>query len=680
MLFFKEQIKALDDKKKAAVLTSLMLITFLLVFHPEFESNDDNAIAAISAGMRGNYNSHLVFVNILLGKIIKIFMNFLPAVKWYVVFQYFFLCLGFAVIFYSVLKLFQSNSAAAYLIIGILILFWGYECFIKLQFSKTSGICGAAGSFLIFTSLKEEEKNWIEIILGGILLLLCSMLRLSVFELVIILSAVIGFALFKNKLKKREGKAIYFCIGTFALITALGIGLSVIDIKIYDSQTEWRKYREYNHLRAELLDRGFPDYLENTEKYAELGITETDILNWTSWNFADKEAFTTETMKAIIAMKNKRKFSLNFFGEFFTEFFTKFLGAFFQERCFLGLSLLLVLWFIYFRKNRSGIFVLMAVILGLNLYFYYKGRYLVNRIDTIIWLMSGLSLIYFMSEESGCINADSKSIRFFLISIVVLNLNAYWLNLTKNVNPQEKINAKEYLNMISQDNNRLYLVSVGSSPENMAYGIFDLPKKGLLNNYYSLGGWQTNSPITNTVLKKYSVKNPYRDVVDNPDIYLVDNYYIDIKLAYIRQRYAENAYAALVKNIFGNRIYRVITKPPALETENIMKADPKLKNAFNCQVVDNTIQINGFAYIEGIDSWKEEFYTIIINQETGEEKYYFSTQKELDGITEPCLERYAGFETIINKYDLSAGSYLVRQILKLENKLYEAGIGELQIQ
>lgn len=678
MLSIKNKIKS--DWLKAMGITGCMLIIFVFVFNPQFETSDDNAMAAISTGMRGDYNSHLIFINIIIGKIINIFMRMLPMVKWYVVFQYLCLYVAFTVILYSVIKLFKNNANIAYLIIGILILIWGYDSFVIVQFSRTAGICGAAGSILIFANMKEEKKKWFEVILGGTLLCLCGMIRFQVMGLVMLFSVVMGLAVLRTKLKSKNLKDIYLCIVVFAFTFVLGVGLYALDSQIYDSQDGWKEYREYNHLRAELLDRGFPSYAENVENYEELGITENDILNWSSWNFADKEAFTIETMKSIIELKEHKEFSVAFLGEFFEKFFIVFLDTFWQERSFLGLILLFSLWLLYYRKNVLETVLLFVTVIGVNLYFYWNNRYLMARIDMVIWLMAGISLIYFISEKQEHIKASGKSVFFFLLGMSVLSSGVFQTNLKIDVNSEEKINAKEYLNMISEDGDKVYFVSVGSSPENLAYGIFDLPRKGLLDNYYSLGGWQTNSPITNAVLLRYSIENPYRDIVNNPDIYLVDNGNIDIKVTYIKEHYAEDAYAVLVKDIFGNKIYKIITVAPILDMNQVIQNDLKIKSSFDCQVRDGIIFVKGFAYKEDENSWREEFYTVVSNKESGEEKCYFSTQKEKEGITEPCSERYAGFETMINVGDISKGNYVIKQVLKIDDKMYEVGSSELEIQ
>ena len=57
-------------------------------------------------------------------------------------------------------------------------------------------------------------------------------------------------------------------------------------------------------------------------------------------------------------------------------------------------------------------------------------------------------------------------------------------------------------------------------------------------------------------MEAHGIKNPYRDVVNNQNIYLVDDN-IDLTLKYIRQYYAENAEAVFVKTIGNVDVYQI---------------------------------------------------------------------------------------------------------------------------
>ena len=50
----------------------------------------------------------------------------------------------------------------------------------------------------------------------------------------------------------------------------------------------WRE-QEFNQLRSQLLDYGFPDYESNKELYKELGISKEALELYKTWNFNDRK-------------------------------------------------------------------------------------------------------------------------------------------------------------------------------------------------------------------------------------------------------------------------------------------------------------------------------------------------------------------------------------------------------
>ena len=58
------------------------------------------------------------------------------------------------------------------------------------------------------------------------------------------------------------------------------------------------------------------------------------------------------------------------------------------------------------------------------------------------------------------------------------------------------------------------------------------------------------------MLESWGITNPYRDMIDNPDVYRIDG---DIKLTlrYLQTYYDENVTATLVKKVGGLKVYRI---------------------------------------------------------------------------------------------------------------------------
>ena len=89
-----------------------------------------------------------------------------------------------------------------------------------------------------------------------------------------------------------------------------------------------------------------------------------------------------------------------------------------------------------------------------------------------------------------------------------------------------------------------------------AMGAFDRMPENLLDNVYWFGGWECRTPGYTRAMEVRGIINPYRDVVNNENVYLVDDN-IDLTLKYIRQYYAENAEAVFVKTIGNVDVYQI---------------------------------------------------------------------------------------------------------------------------
>ena len=84
-----EKIKKLGQKSiwKSLLLNLIFLLVFLIIFNPDYEVRDDNMMKEIAAGARGTYNSYLVFINIIIGKILTTLYTIIPGVEWYSIVQ-----------------------------------------------------------------------------------------------------------------------------------------------------------------------------------------------------------------------------------------------------------------------------------------------------------------------------------------------------------------------------------------------------------------------------------------------------------------------------------------------------------------------------------------------------------------------------------------------------------------
>ena len=126
-----------------------------------------------------------------------------------------------------------------------------------------------------------------------------------------------------------------------------------------------------------------------------------------------------------------------------------------------------------------------------------------------------------------------------------------------------RVNAKEdyskmraFIEELHSDQEHLYLTKMGTVSFAKAYGVFDVIPKGMADNLYPLGGWTANTPVYTEVLEKYGVVNPFRDMIGNEKIYLVDKE-IDRTMEYLHTYYDADAEAEEVAVNGKTGIYQI---------------------------------------------------------------------------------------------------------------------------
>ena len=569
-----------------SVILNIGLFTLnIIFFQARFESNDDSGMSFIIEGIYGEKTAFAVFINVIIGKILKILYTVIPIVKWYVVFQYITLFISFVLLGYIFLKQFGNKKGTPFFL-GILIPFT-YECYIFLQFTKTAGVAVATGLLLIFYCLRKNEKKRY-LISGMILVILGSMIRFQSMLMVSLILFALGINVvihigrndrFEFKRFINDMKPYIFCFGvTFFCVFAV----EFVNKQIYKNDEGWNYFLQYNNERYHLLDYGFPDWKENKDAYQKMGITKADIDMYEGWTFADFEQLSLEQMKKINKLRENKEVTLQIVGDYVKDIPFRF----FEMRYSLLLVTLLVVYFIYCKKKKWSILgYVFAAFLGSYFYFFFVNRYTnINRID-FIFIYAIFCVLLELFGESGICHKKGREYAPFIVlligvfSVGIIGMKEKQISEQNPMLAEDKNRYQEFYTLTTEDSGKLYLQNTGSIFNDQAYSMWDVIPEGMSHNRVSLGNWLTGSPLTLSILQNYSVENPFSDLINHPDVYLINNYGIDTELAYIQRHYEENAKGALVKNINGFSVYRVFTEMDKKYAEHLVKGSENTESA-----------------------------------------------------------------------------------------------------
>lgn len=543
-------------KISVALISNLLILgAMAAVMRPSFETNDDIVFAELGSGLRGVKDAHLVFQNYGLGMIYRFLYGVTGRLPWYTIVQYMILFVSFTVVTYVLIS--RLGEISGLCLFVILACGFGYEGYIHLQFTKTAGIAAAAAVFLLLHLMEQEKYSWWGIAGGILLAVIAYMYREDQFWASCGLMAGAGllFLFDLRKYRNKKLRRLGICVLTFGVLLLSVFGVDRWDSSKYRS-AEWKEYQEFNQLRSELLDYGFPDYDSNQEIYEELGISREAYELYKSWNFNDTEKFDTEVMKKLVDLKQKRPLTIRTV----TVFLRRFPSDLLRMPMFYFFAVFAVLWLLCGKKDVFSVISVLAeclLLVAVYFYLYYQGRYMVNRVDVGLWFSACLVMLWIFSSGEVRYMNTKVSVLLCMICVALGQFMMYkdWRLATSSI-PEARVSQRAVLETIGTDKEHVYLAKSGMLSEIVCYGPFDRMPENLLDNVYWFGGWECRTPGYTRAMEAHGIINPYRDVVNNETIYLVDDN-IDLTLKYIRQYYAENAQAVFVKTIGNVDVYQI---------------------------------------------------------------------------------------------------------------------------
>lgn len=559
----KKYIKNRKEITVSLLFNAGMLMAILLLCVPLSESGDDAVMMSIVSGGYGEYTSYIVFSNIFYAKVIMLLNSQIGLINWYMLIQFGVIFFSFSSITYILLK--KYGIKLGFLLSFCFVIFFSSDVYLQYQFTKTAALATAAGCVVLFYII-EAKKSILTIIVGGGLIVLGSMIRFYSFLEVMGIFFPLGVWIILVALRKKEYKTVKRYVIIFGTVVFVSFAFYFFDKMVYNSQSEWAEYKEYNSLRSKIRDYPIADYDENEEAYRDIGMTKNDYLNLLQWNIGDIEYYTPDLYEKIINIKPENKLEEQEDAENIQEairFYAKEYGSSDWLACFIIVSTLLLL-FIKKRWTIVGAGMCSLIMIGAySIYLYLQGRYGLQRIEMALWL-SGILFMISVIPSSVERTEGKWKIHFLGMGVCVVIAFLGFGNYQGNICAKEEIlyekaKVRDFYDYLNTNKENVYLMNAISGYMGEQISLFEPYELGYCDHVLGLGGWYTNSPIMKGAQNRQGIQNVFSDVVDNDHAFIISKNDIEIETEYIREHYFPNAYNELVETYGDYKIYSIKT-------------------------------------------------------------------------------------------------------------------------
>ena len=535
-------------------INAVLLGIFLCLFTPYYDTNDDWLLSNFVNGAMAEKSARMVYINVIIGALLKGLYTLVPAAPWYALFQYAILFASFTAMTWILLRRWELIPALA-LSIGFVSIF-GMDAYIVVQYTKTTAAATVSGVMLMLYSLGREKgtkSRRVPMAAGIILALLGGMYRYYEF---LAAGAVICWVIIDplaDAIKcgadaKSRRHSAFETIRPFILLLLLFGAVRVIDSAAYKAP-EWADYIEYNKARTLVMDHGTPHYSMYEEGYKELGISEDYVSEIRAWNFYDPDKLDTQTMYDIAALRGERRLIGG--DTAVTDFFPICVPQLIRDWFFAGFVLAAAVWLLFGRHDIRAIISIVlsaAVCLCQFVYFFLSDRWGIYRVNYGIMLaLTAVILWYIPGGKPRRWQISTAAILVLAVALQCVYMTKWKDEFTYYRSNEEKIsNNAGAVQLLAADGHLIMLEShiiMGRSFFS-SQPMFGQAISGSADRIVTLGGWHI-TPAVVSDLSRCGVRNPYKDAVNNPEVYMITED-IDLLLSCIRE-YTPDAEAALIE-------------------------------------------------------------------------------------------------------------------------------------
>jgi hypothetical protein len=318
----------MSDRRAIAVSTVWIACVqaCLLAFVPAvWDDSDDVRMSMIAAGVgsEDGPSSSLVYINVVVGSVLKLLYTKMPDVTWYTWMHIAAHCVSLSTVSFAVIAVGVRRAAlfaVAMMQVALASYFWTH-----LQFTTTAAMLAIAGMSLFVVGLsRSPTENRLRLLsAGSVLLTISSLVRLQSLQLVLVLSAVCVIAVaweFRGQIRVvRDGLPV--------VVSALAICSAIFANSHFNrSDPEMAQFRNVLTTYAPIVNSFYVNELigmkgpspfvteqDREEKQAQLetlGVSWNDLSCMMWWFLIDEDVFSVEQFaqlkKLLIGMPARR--------------------------------------------------------------------------------------------------------------------------------------------------------------------------------------------------------------------------------------------------------------------------------------------------------------------------------------------------------------------------------------
>jgi len=521
----------------------ILFTLFFAFFTPIFFTSDDVGMMMIASGTGHGFmrpDEHVLFINVIIGFLLKRLYTALPYFPWYGTVSFLILFLSTVALLYSTLRRRFTFTRVLF----FLLFFVTVELYflVNTQFTFTAYLAGAAGVFL-FLSAVEDEKYTLPLLFAMFLMILSSLIRIQAFYMALLLGApllTIKFA--RNLNKKVIGRYAVF----FISLIVLSSGFQYYQTTYYEKDPLWKEFQPTMNATAAFTDYSRAGYHAETKHiFDEVGWSKNDFRMLLKLFRADEDVFSLKKMEKVLAGFPEHKS----FGKEYLLFFIK-REALAQNEYVIFFFILALFFLSYTRREKvyflkifstlGWIFVLMGYII------FYK--YLKDRVYfSMISFLTFTALFYSDKDVSfrwpkERIFEKLKVLSLLCFSILILfcmGATVYRLNVFSRHTHDVSLRFKRDIARLNPSPKELFVVWTSSFPYRLV-----LPFDNLryISNLRLVG--TELLPATAEKIAKFGVRNLSTDLCNRNDISLIVNNGMQryIYKTYMKEHYGLNVF------------------------------------------------------------------------------------------------------------------------------------------